>query len=272
MIPDYRSALTAAGIRSSLKTHVLGRALHVHQEVESTNQVAMALAQAGAADGTTVVADAQTQGRGRLGRSWLSPPHSNIYLSVLLVRTLPRVILSWISLVTGVSVARALLALGVNARLKWPNDVLVYREGQERKIAGILVETVGDHPSDKPVVVVGIGLNTNIVEDDFPEHLRRTATSIHAEIGRMVDREQLIAALLLDLEKTYAKLQTDQAGVVAEFIRLCDTVGKRVRIDLVRDHHVTGFATGLAEDGALRLQQADGHILEIRAGDVVHLR
>jgi BirA family biotin operon repressor/biotin-[acetyl-CoA-carboxylase] ligase len=266
--------LSVEGIRGHLTTHTIGAALHVHDEVDSTNRLAAEMAQAGAPDGTVVIAEAQTRGRGRLGRHWLSPRGLNVYLSVILTRLQSPELLAWTPLMAGIAVVRAIKRVtGLAARLKWPNDVVSPRDGPSRKLAGILSEVAEDGPSRGPAIVVGIGINVNMPMEAFPEDLRPTATSLLVETGGRVDRSQLLAALLFETEGLYEHLlMHGPADLRAAYHDLSDTLGKQVRIELAGRGHLEGTAEAIAADGALRLRARNGTVLEIRAGDVVHLR
>ena len=158
---------------------------------DSTNRVAMEMAENGAKHGTVVVADAQTAGRGRMGRRWVSPAGKNLYVSLLLRPSVPTVDAPRLALVAGVALADAVEAVGVPAALKWPNDL--YCGG--RKAAGILAEMASD-PDGVRHVVIGVGLNVNVVEDDFPPDLRGTATSLRICAGRAFRRVDVLARLL----------------------------------------------------------------------------
>ena len=274
MTTAFDPLFSADAIHRHLRTRIIGQTLHVHDAVDSTNRVVAELAQAGAPDGTVVVAEAQTQGRGRLGRRWVSPPGMNLYLSILLARSRPQRLLTWIHLLAAVAVVRAIATVtGVPARLKWPNDVLVYRGGQGRKVAGILTETIGRTPHGDGAVVVGIGINVNMPSEAFPEDLRPSASSLLIETGRPVDRIGLLARLLLEVEQRYEHLlEHGTAGLMAAYRELSDTLGRQVRVELVGGGLVEGSAEALAPDGALRLRTDNGTVVEIRAGDVVHLR
>jgi BirA family biotin operon repressor/biotin-[acetyl-CoA-carboxylase] ligase len=266
--------LTTEAIRSCLTTHVIGATLYVHDEVDSTNRHAADLAQAGTPDGTVVVADAQTKGRGRLGRHWVSPAGMNLYTSILLARVRNSFVLTRIPLMAAIAVVRAVRhTTGHPLRIKWPNDVLAYRDGQGRKLAGILAETAGGPQESARPVVVGIGINVNMPVEAFPDELRSIATSLLIETGRHTDRITLLARLLLEVEHLYeSALEHGADGLLAAYCELCDTLGKQVRIELVGGGHAEGTAEAVAGDGALRLRVNDGTVLEFRAGDVVHLR
>lgn len=266
--------LSSNAIRSYLATRVIGRTLHLHDEVDSTNRVLADLAHEGAPDGTVVVAESQTAGRGRLGRIWLSPRGMNLYVSILLARALPPETASWTPMLAAVAVLRAIRALTpLNVRLKWPNDVLAIRDGVGRKLAGILVDAIGTGSASRRAMVVGIGINVNMSAEAFPEDLRATATSLLIETGSTVDRGRLLTGLLEELERLYDHACTHGPGdIAAAYQAACDTIGKPVQVELIGSEPIEGTAEVLASDGALRLRTKNGKVLEIRAGNVVHLK
>jgi BirA family biotin operon repressor/biotin-[acetyl-CoA-carboxylase] ligase len=267
--------LTREAIEALLRTGRFGRTLHVLKETTSTNGEAMALALQGAADGTVVVAESQTAGKGRLGRRWYSPPGENLYCSVIM-RNVPADDLSgWLSsvpLLSAVAVAKAVQAVsGLKPSLKWPNDILV----GDRKLGGLLCESSLSGQS-KTFVVVGIGLNVNSRRESFPEDIREIATSIVAETGRLCDRASLLAALLSELELySEALLARPPETFLIGYARLCSTLGRRVRVNMAGGETVEGLADSIAPDGSLRIIREDaagGGTVEVRAGDVIHLR
>lgn len=268
--------LSKEAIQALLQTNTFGRTLHVLQETASTNGDAMALAQQGAEDGTVVVAERQTAGKGRLGRRWYSPPGDNLYCSVILRRMptpaeLPRW-LSVVPLMAAVAVARAVQAVtGLRPSLKWPNDILI----GDRKLGGLLCESSVAGPA-RTFVVVGIGLNVNTGRESFPEEIREIATSLAAEAGRPFDRAPLLAALLSELEAhADALLTRPPETFLSGYARLCSTLGRRVRVRLADGETIEGQADSLAPDGSLRIirdQAQGGGLLEVRVGDIIHLR
>jgi BirA family transcriptional regulator, biotin operon repressor / biotin---[acetyl-CoA-carboxylase] ligase len=229
----------------------------------STNADMVARAAHGAAEGSVLVAEEQSAGRGRMGRAWLSPPGAALMFSVLLrpasVRVARR---GWIPLLAGVAVAAAVRSLaGLDARLKWPNDVLV----DGRKLAGILAEQAGD------AVVVGVGINVSTRLAELPV---RTATSLLLEGAASTDRHRLLGELLAQIERRYLDwLAADPGacGLRAEYRRCCDTLGRPVSVDFPGGTTVTGTALDVDADGRLLLRTAEGQ-LAVSAGDVVHLR
>ncbi len=274
MTPPPDSSLSLETIRAHLKTRVIGATLSVQNEVDSTNHLLADLARAGASHGTVVVAESQTAGRGRLGRSWVSPRGLNLYTSILLTRAQASPAITWVPLLAAIAVVRASKALtDLSLQIKWPNDVLVPRDGEGRKLAGILVEAISSGQAGAKAVVVGIGINVNMPPEAFPEDLRSSATSLLIETGHPIERAPLLVTLLSELECLYDKLCEHGPDVIAKaYQSLCGTLGRQVRVELVGSGQVEGTAEEIAPDGALRLRTREGKILEIRAGDVVHLR
>jgi BirA family biotin operon repressor/biotin-[acetyl-CoA-carboxylase] ligase len=257
--------LTKDAVFAHLRTRWLGRSLHCFDLLASTNTTAREMAAADAPHGTVVMADAQSQGRGRLGRSWASPPGTNLYLSAILRAAVPAERLAQISLVAGVAVCTAIRDW-CPASIKWPNDVIA----GDRKVAGILAELEGADPS--PVVVLGIGVNVNAGADDFPPELREKAGSIRLACGAPVDRAQVAARLLAEVERWYDRWARDGfAPVAAAWRALAPCVGRPIRVAQPGDTVREGLVVDIDDDGALRLRDADGREHRVVAGDVTVL-
>jgi BirA family transcriptional regulator, biotin operon repressor / biotin---[acetyl-CoA-carboxylase] ligase len=223
-------------------------------ELDSTNRYLLEAARGGAADRSVVVTDVQTAGRGRLDRSWEAVPGSSLLVSVL-VRDPDDA--GPVVMATAVALAQAVGDVaGVQAELKWPNDLVV----GDRKLAGILAERDGD------ALVVGAGCNVNW--DSFPPELATTATACNQEAGREVDREALLVGFLGRLE---AALDAGD-GVVGEYRARLATRGRRVRVHPVRGDDLVGMATGVTDDGALVVRDDTGADHVVTTADVVHLR
>ena len=248
-------------IGARLETRWLGRSLHCFESVGSTNTVAREMAAAGAPDGTAVIAEGQSRGRGRLGRGWVSPPGRNLYLSVVLRAGLPVDRLPQISLLAGVATCDAVREWHA-ATIKWPNDVLV----DGRKVAGILAETEGG--AQVRSVVLGVGVNLNSVLDDFPEELRDKAGSLRLATGVPVDRVRFAARLLGHLEHRVEQLlAAGFAPIAAAWRERSDLIGRTIRVQ-EPGSEVRGEVLGLDADGALRLRLPGGAEYRVVAGDV----
>lgn len=235
----------------------------------STNGYLLAEARAGAPAGVVAVADHQSAGRGRMGRSWEAPPGASLLVSVLLRPTAPLTGLFACSAAVGLSGADACgRVAGVVPGLKWPNDLVV----ADRKLAGVLAESDVAAPGGRPgsvAVVVGLGLNV-----DWPGPDPRSSTSLVAEAGRSVRRDALLDALLSALMPRVAALDGEEGrlATVAELRRRCVTLGRRVRVEQgVNGGPIEGTAVDLAPDGRL-VVDVGGRPLEVAAADVVHLR
>jgi BirA family transcriptional regulator, biotin operon repressor / biotin---[acetyl-CoA-carboxylase] ligase len=248
--------------------------------IDSTNRFLLDEARAGAPAGVVAVADHQTAGRGRLGRTWEAPPGANLLLSVLLRPVLEpgdrhltttAVALAAVEAISAVTSPGAAVPVGI----KWPNDLV---DAGGRKLAGVLAESdLASAPTNADMaqpVVVGIGINVNwpATDRDLPPELRGRAVSLQMLRGAPVEREDLLAALLVALEPRAADLETTAGRArLAEDLRAgCTTVGTQVRVDLADDSFV-GTATGISPEGHL-VVEADGVVRTVVAGDVVHLR
>jgi BirA family biotin operon repressor/biotin-[acetyl-CoA-carboxylase] ligase len=245
----------------------LWRDLRVLDHTGSTNADLVALAEAGAPEGTVVVTDDQRRGRGRLTRRWVLPAGAGIALSALLrPASVPRQRWSWLPLVAGIAVADALREFGLRTRLKWPNDVLV----NDRKIAGILVELADRGTAG----VVGIGINVNDAAADLPPE----STSIEAAAGVTAELSSVVTATLERLEVWYGRWRTSAYGgdlgtdpVAAEYAARSSTLGSEVVVTLPNGETARGVATAIDTYGALILATDHG-VRTLAAGDVVHLR
>ncbi|BFU91714.1 MAG: Biotin--[acetyl-CoA-carboxylase] ligase [Nitrospira sp.] len=272
--------LNLDSIRSTLATTSLGHVLYLHQDLPSTNREALSLAQNGAAHGTVVIADSQSGGYGRHGRVWFSPTGLNIYCSVI-VRGMGLSLslsqwLSWVPLASALAVTEAVQQMAaVSLSLKWPNDLLLH----ERKVGGILCESSFATTND-PVVVIGIGLNVNVPPISFPEELRPIAASLLEVSRRPIDRNRLIAQLLLELEHCLGELRTHGPVRLRQaYTARSATLGRQVRVLFTNEQPIVGIAETLSADGALQVRTLSPHprsqpmpLVDVRAADVIHLR
>lgn len=259
-VPDVLSGeLLRRGLRGSL----FGRAIHHFFKIDSTNRVALDLGHAGAPEGTLVLAEEQTAGKGRAGRRWHSERASGIYLTLLLRPPLAPVQAPLLTLLAGLSVRGAIEAhTGLIPDLKWPNDLLL----DGRKLGGILTEMHAE-PGAIRFVIIGIGLNVN--QARFPAELAPIATSLRAASGRTHSRIELLTRLLRQFESDYNRfLREGPAWVIEEFQAVSSFAkGKRVRVSDGRDQY-TGTTTGLSPEGLLHVRREDGRITAVLSGDV----
>ncbi len=253
-----------ARIAALLRTRSVGRALRLLGQCRSTNDEALAWARAGAPHGAVLIADGQSAGRGRLGRTWHSPPGENLYFSTVLRPPLSPRAAPPLALVAAVAVAETARAFGAAPDLKWPNDLLL----DGRKAAGILCELLARPPPAERVdaVVVGIGVNLN--GHAFPEELATRATSLALVTGAAIDREAFVATLCERLEAWHDRLVADgPAPVVAAWKGFARLLGRAVSVDNGRER-ITGVAEDLDAEGALLVRRADGVLLRVFAGEL----
>jgi BirA family biotin operon repressor/biotin-[acetyl-CoA-carboxylase] ligase len=262
-IPDRLGPLEIGPL---LNTHDLGQTLHCSDVLPSTNDRARELAEAGAVHGEVVIAESQTAGRGRRGRTWSSPSGRNLYMSVVLRPQLPPQRAPELTLVASLAACDACRQAGVEAAIKWPNDVLV----DDRKVAGILTELSAE-PDAVQWVVLGIGVNLNAASGDFPDELRDVATSLAIERGQPVPRALFAAALLSVLEQWLDLHASEGFAPIREAwrSRSC-TLGREVRVD-ADGGAVSGVAEDIDETGAL-LVRTRGGLARLVSGDVRLLR
>ncbi|MGW6281862.1 biotin--[acetyl-CoA-carboxylase] ligase [Kribbella sp. NPDC055071] len=238
--------------------------IDVLTETPSTNAVVAAAAAEGAAEGLVVAAEYQSSGRGRLGRTWTTPPRSAVLMSALLRPTAVSASRwPWLGLLVPLAVAAAVRRVAeIPALVKWPNDVLV----EDRKLAGILLERI-----DGPAAVVGIGLNVTLREAERPHP---AATSLALEKAATTDRATVTAAILRELAtryQTWVDSNGDPATILPEYRTLSATLGNKVRVELPDNTFLEGTATDLADDGRLIIETPNGP-RPLAAGDVTHLR
>lgn len=262
-IPDRLGELE---LRPLLNTHDVGQVLHWFREVGSTNDVAKQLADEGASHGEVVIAEAQTAGRGRRGRSWSSPPGRNLYASVVLRPELPPTRAPELTLLASVALCQAVRQAGVSASIKWPNDVLA----RGKKLAGVLTE-MGAELDQVQWVVLGFGVNVNAAAEDFPPEVREVATSLALERGEAVPRALFAAATLTTLEEWLDRHAAEGFAPVRDAWRsLSDTLGREVRVR-GGGEEVVGVATDIDEGGALLVRTPAG-LRHVYSGDVETLR
>lgn len=260
-VPDL---LLAADIANGLKCQLVGQSVISLPEIDSTNARARQLAEEGAHEGTVVVADRQSAGRGRLGRRWESPAGVNLYCSILLRPKIPVQQAPQLTFLSAVAVAETLNKVcHLSAKVKWPNDILV----NGAKIAGLLNE-MNAETEQIHFVILGIGVNLNMIEEQFPEELKYPVTSAFLETGKSVNRLIFLQELLQCLDRYYSEFLLEGfVPIRRRWEKLCNMMNMQVEVDL-GNGILCGTVVGLDTEGALRVQLDNGKVERILAGDV----
>ncbi len=265
LIPDRLSGLEVGPM---LATHDLARTIHYEQQLESTNATAFRLAAEGAPHGEVVIAEAQTSGKGRRGRNWVSPGGLNLYASLILRPDLPPQRAPELTLVAAVALAETLREAGApEAQIKWPNDVQI----AGKKVAGILTELSSD-PDRISFVILGVGVNLNSTAADLPEEVASLATSLGEARGAKVPRALFAAALFSRLEEWLDRHADEGFEPIRQAWKtLSSTLGQQVLVKTERSEF-RAFAEDIDEAGALVVRREDGTLEKVIAGDVEQLR
>lgn len=263
MKKEIQEPITPEKIRRYRTTAWMGRDVCCYEQIDSTNEEAKRLAAQGASHGTLVTAEAQTNGKGRRGRSWATPKGSAVAMSILLRPQIPPECASMITLVMGLAVAKACQTYcGVEVQIKWPNDIVA----GGRKICGILTEMSSeiDHIN---YVVIGTGINTQV--ENFPDELTETAVSLHTLMKNPPVREKLIAACLEYFEQYYEQFETcqDLSFMREAYNALLAGKGDIVRV-LEPGNEYSGISEGINDQGELQILREDGRRTSVYAGEV----
>ncbi len=246
------------------KVKVIGRDIRVFQETTSTNDIIEKLARDGVKEGVVVFAESQTKGRGRLGRKWISPAGKGLWFSILLRPAFPPQATTQLTIAAATALTRAIRRqTAAQPAVKWPNDILL----NGRKIAGILTELSAELDRVKHVIL-GIGVDVNLTAAEFPPELGEVATSLKIETGQTVNRAELAAAILRELDADYDRIACGQFESLAdEWEAQCATLGCHVAITMGH-RKLQGLAESLDTDGALLLRTEHGRLERILGGDV----
>lgn len=256
--------MTENELRLGLKTTIFGKTIQYLESTDSTQKVAHQLAQEGCPDGTLVIAEEQTNGRGRLARNWHSPKYTGIWMSLVLRPKLPPAKAPQFTLIAAVAVARAIEDIcEISPDIKWPNDLLL----NGKKITGILTELQAD--SDKiNAIIMGIGMNVNQKEQDFPKELHNIATSLAIETGKEISRSELVKRILENLEKYYLLyLEKGFAPLKLLWESYAVSLGKEI-IARTISGNISGKALGITEEGVLKIEDQNGQIHKIYSADI----
>lgn len=259
-VPD---TIAAREVGSRLTTRRMGKEIRYFTRIDSTNQYAKRLAEEGAPEGTLVIADEQTAGKGRSGRHWVTPPKEAIAFTLILRPKLLPEKISMVTLVMGLSVVNAVNALyGIGAGIKWPNDAVC----GGKKLCGILTE-MNAEIGEVHYIVIGVGINANLTW--FPEEIRSIATSLRLELGHEVNRAELIAAVMSEFERLYGLFEArgDLKDLREEYNAVCRNEGRPVRV-LDPKGAYTGISHGINDRGELLVEQEDGTVRQVGSGEV----
>ena len=248
-------------IADQIHTKWAGKTVHFAREIDSTNLWIKRLAKEGAPEGTLALAEFQSAGRGRLGRSWEVPEGTSVMMSILLRPKFEPQYAPTLTLVMGMAVAKAVKKLGFDVSIKWPNDVVV----SHKKICGILTE-MGVRDGKIDYAVIGVGINVNIKE--FPEEMADKATSLYLESGKEFDRSQIPGLVMEAFEKYYEKFAAtcDLSGLKEEYESILANYNQPVRV-LAKEPY-EGVARGITDGGELLVEKTDGTIVAVSAGEV----
>ena len=248
-------------ITDQIHTKWAGKTVHFARETDSTNLWIKRLAKEGAPEGTLALAEFQSAGRGRLGRSWEVPEGTSVMMSILLRPKFEPQYAPMLTLVMGMAVAKAVKTLGFDVSIKWPNDVVV----SHKKICGILTE-MGVRDGKIDYAVIGVGINVNIKE--FPEEMADKATSLYLESGKEFDRSQIPGLVMEAFEEYYEKFAAtcDLSGLKEEYESILANYNQPVRV-LAKEPY-EGVARGITDGGELLVEKTDGTIATVSAGEV----
>ena len=262
------TSLNAESLRKQLAGKMIGHRLLYYDEIGSTNDEAFRLGEEGAPEGTVLLAESQSSGKGRMQRIWYSPPGANIYTSMILRPPVGTIRVTQIPIAAGVAAAETINDFCPGrAWIKWPNDVLI----GGKKVCGILAQ-IKMSGQAVDFIVVGIGINVNLDREQFPQDIQEIATSLAMEAGREISRPELIFRLYENMAKWYRELTRNGFNTVRErWLNLSEMIGKTVSV-MFQNESVRGKAMGLDEDGALILRTTNNQNMTVSAGDATILK
>ena len=255
--------ITKDKITENLETEVMGKEILCFRKVFSTNSIAKFLAGHNAEEGTVLISEIQTNARGRLGKKW-EAPDGGVWMSMILRPNVPPARIGLITLATGVAIAKSIRSLGLDAKIKWPNDILIHGD----KMSGVLTE-VNATFNEIDWIIVGIGIDSNIKLEDFSEDIRIGTTTLTQELPTKIDENELIAIFLNEFEKVY-KLYKDGEieAILKDWRNLSDTIGKYVNITQTGGKITQGYVVGINNEGSLIIERQDGTLEKIISGEL----
>lgn len=256
--------LTYEEIKKNLHTKYMGRRIVYFDTIDSTNIKAKTLAASGEREGTLVIAEKQTLGRGRLGRSWVSPKYRGIWMSVILKPDIEPVYAAKVTLVAAAAVQKTMMDMGIHSKIKWPNDLVL----NNKKICGILTE-MSCELNKINYIIIGSGINVNIDTSDFTEEIKNTATSLKIETGKTFSRQEIAANIMNNFEVFYDEFKN--GGNIKHSVELCRNnsvlLGESIKI-ISAGKETKARALDINDEGKLVVQYEDGKIENIISGEV----
>ncbi len=253
--------ITKEKISEKLETEYLGKEIFCFRKVFSTNNIAKFLANEDAVEGTVIISEIQTKARGRSGQKWESP-EGGVWMSIIIRPDIEPSKASLITLSTGVAIAKTIRKLGIDAKIKWPNDVLIHG----KKVSGVLTEA-NINTNKLDYVVVGVGIDSNIDISEFSEELKNGATSLDMELPEKVDENEVIAVFLKEFEDIYELYKAEKfESILNDWRHLADTIGKHVEITQTLGKTSYGYAVGINKNGSLIIEKTDGTLEKIISG------
>jgi BirA family biotin operon repressor/biotin-[acetyl-CoA-carboxylase] ligase len=261
--PDF---IFPAEIKKNLKTKIFGKKIYSYRKVGSTNMLGYRLAETEAEEGTLIVADEQTKGKGRMGRSWYSPPRLGLWMSLILRPDIPPFKAPGLSICAGLALAQAIKEMtGIEAKIKWPNDCLI----DGKKVGGILLELSAELDRIN-FVIVGIGVNVNHSAKDFSKSLDQTATSIKIKLGKDTSRLALLTSFLEKFERIYLDFKKNGLSSQREMIKsFSSLLGEKVTVKFGKEK-IEGTAEDIDDNGSLVIKAKKGKRV-VTAGEVTVL-
>ncbi|WP_341356536.1 biotin--[acetyl-CoA-carboxylase] ligase [Rossellomorea sp. y25] len=263
-IIETPDSVTESKIRLGLQTKTLGRVIHYEESVQSTQRIAHVLAGDGAAEGTLVISDEQTAGRGRLMREWHSSKGTGIWMSLILKPLLPPQKAPQFTLITAVAVVQAIEeATDLHPQIKWPNDILI----DGKKVTGILTELQAE--SDKiNSIIIGIGMNVNHTKEHFPDELQTIATSLAIEQGDTLSRSEIVQKVLERIEALYSiYMKEGFTPIKLLWESYAISIGKKIRARTINGT-IEGRALGITDEGVLKIEDTTGTVHQIYSADI----
>ena len=255
--------ITKENITENLETEYMGREILCFRKVFSTNSIAKFLANHGTKEGTVLISEIQTNARGRSGKKW-EAPEGGVWMSLLLRPHIPPARIGLITLTTGVAIAKTIKTLGLDAKIKWPNDVLIHGD----KISGVLTE-VNATLNEIDWIVVGIGIDSNFKLDALSEDVRNGTTTLTEELPSDTDANSLIAKFLNEFEEVYDLYKEGEVEtILTDWRSLSDTIGKYVNITQTGGKITQGYVVGINHEGSLIIERQDGTLEKIISGEL----